>query len=306
MIPVAALDSALADWLPPLSLIVVATAYAIRMIHLADQGRPVPRWRQGFFLAGLIVLAVAYTSPIDTLSDELLTVHMIQHLMIMDIAALFFVLGLTGPLMQPLLHLRGFRWIRFLGNPLIALALWALLLYTWHIPALYEAATFDSNLVHAMQHLCFFFAGVAFWMSLIGPLPKPSWFTGAASAGFVVAVRLIGAVLANILMWSSTVVYARYETPEAQHHIAPLTDQGLAGVVMMGESTVIAIAVLSWLVLRWAKQDTERQELLDLAAERGYELDPERAERAVSAGQGERLRERIEAEVVGPGASGRA
>ena len=75
---------------------------------------------------------------------------------------------------------------------------------------------------------------------------------------------------------------------------------------MMIESTVIAIAVLSWLVLRWAKQDTERQELLDLAAERGFELDPERAERAVSAGQGDRLRERIEASAVRSELSGPA
>ena len=117
MIPVADLDSVLAEWLPPLSLIVIAIAYATRMIHLGDQGRPVPRWRQGFFLAALIVLAVAYTSPIDRLSDELLTFHMVQHLLIMDIAALFFVLGLTGPLMQPLLALRGFRWVRHLANP---------------------------------------------------------------------------------------------------------------------------------------------------------------------------------------------
>jgi cytochrome c oxidase assembly factor CtaG len=306
MVPVADLDSLLADWVPPVTLIVLAGAYAYRIFALADQGRPVPRWRQAFFLAGLVVLAVAYVSPIDALSDELLTVHMVQHLMIMDIAALFMVLGLTGPIMQPLLAVRGFRWIRFLGNPLIALAVWTVALFTWHIPALYEAATFDSNLVHALQHLCFFFAGFAFWMSLFGPLPKPSWFGSAASAAFVVVVRLIGAILANVLMWSSAVIYARYEPAESGHDIAPLTDQGLAGAVMMGESTIIAIVVLTWLVLTWAKQDTERQELLDLAAERGYDLDPKRAERAVSAGQGERLRERIEAGSVGPEASGRA
>jgi cytochrome c oxidase assembly factor CtaG len=294
MIAVADLDSILAEWLPPLSLIVVAIAYAIRMIHLADAGKRVPRWRQGFFLAALLVLAVAYVSPIDDLSDELLTWHMIQHLLIMDIAAVFFVLGLTGPLLQPLLALRGFRWMRHLANPIFALAAWAILLYAWHIPALYEAATFDSNLVHALQHLCFFFAGVAFWMSLLGPLPKPAWFTGAAAAGFVFAVRLIGAVLANVLMWSGSVIYARYASGEAAHGISGLSDQGTAGVVMMIESTVITIAILTWLVLRWAKHDTERQELLDLAAARGVELDPARARRAVVAGQGDRLRERIE------------
>ena len=294
MFPVADLDSALAEWLPPLSLIVIATAYAIRMIHLGGSGRPVPRWRQAFFLAGLLTLAVAYVSPIDDLSDEMLTWHMVQHLLIMDVAALFFVLGLTGPLMQPLLAMRAFRWMRHLANPIFAIAAWAILLYVWHIPALYETATFHSNLVHALQHLCFFFAGVAFWMSLLGPLPKPSWFTGAASAGFVFAVRLIGAVLANVLMWSSSVIYTQYASGEASHGISGLTDQGTAGVVMMAESTVITLSILSWLILRWARQDTERQELLDLAASRGIELDPARAERAVSAGQGERLRERIE------------
>ena len=113
--------------------------------------------------------------------------------------------------MQPLLAMRGFRWIAPPRQPdLSRSAIWTVLLYAWHIPALYEAATFDSNLVHALQHLCFFFAGVAFWMSLLGPLPKPAWFNGAASAGFVVAVRLIGAVLANVLMWSGSVIYVRY------------------------------------------------------------------------------------------------
>jgi len=303
MIPAADLGSVLAEWLPPLSLIVLATAYAIRMIRLGDAGRPVPRWRQAFFLAGLIVLAVAYVSPVDDLSDEMLTWHMVQHLLIMDVAALFFVLGLTGPLMQPLLAMRGLRWLRHLANPVFALAIWTVLLYVWHIPSLYEVATFDSDPVHALQHLCFFFAGVAFWMSLLGPLPKPSWFSGAASAGFVFAVRLIGAVLANVLMWSGSVIYTRYAPGEAAHGISGLSDQGLAGVVMMAESTVITLAILTWLVLRWAKHDTERQELLDLATARGVDLDPARAQRAVSAGQGERLRERIESGSVHSGAS---
>jgi len=306
MIPTADLGSAVAEWLPPLSLIVIATAYAIRMIRLGDAGRPVPRWRQAFFLVGLLALAVAYVSPVDDLSDEMLTWHMVQHLLIMDVAALFFVLGLTGPLMQPLLAVRGLRWVRHLANPIFALSVWTVLLYVWHIPALYEAATFDSDLVHALQHLCFFFAGVAFWMSLLGPLPKPSWFTGAASAGFVFAVRLIGAVLANVLMWSSSVIYARYAPGEAAHGISALSDQGLAGVVMMAESTVITLSILTWLVLRWAKHDTERQELLDFAAARGIDLDPVRAQRAVTAGQGQRLRERIESGTVHSEASGRA
>ena len=148
-----------------------------------------PLRRQVSFLAGLVVIGVALVSPLDGLADELLTFHMLQHLLIMDVAALLIVLGLTGPIMQPILAIRGLRWIRHLGNPLVALALWTVLLYVWHIPALYEAATFDSDLVHALQHTSFFLAGLAFWMSLFGPLPKPAWFGGRGGR----RVRRLGA-----------------------------------------------------------------------------------------------------------------
>lgn len=296
MLPLpASIAATFVDSLPALSLLVAATAYAIRILHLSGAGRPVPLPRQLAFLAGLIVLAVALVSPLDRLAGELLTFHMIQHLLIMDVAALLIVFGLTGPVIQPLLKTAGFRWTRHLGNPILALAIWATLLYAWHIPALYQAATFDSNLVHALQHSSFFLAGLAFWMALLGPLPKPAWFGGAASAGFAAAVRLVGAVLANVLMWSGTVIYGDYGPTQAERGVSALSDQGTAGVVMMAESTVVTLGVLSWLILRWANRDTERQELLDLAAAHGVELDPSRAERAVNAGQGQRLRERIEA-----------
>lgn len=300
MPPIADLGTTVVGALPAISLLIAATAYAMRVLHLSAAARPVPLPRQLSFLAGLIVIGIALVSPLDGLADELLTFHMIQHLLIMDVAALLIVFGLTGPVMQPLLAMRGFRWTRHLGNPLIALAIWTVLLYVWHIPALYQAATFDSDLVHALQHMSFFLAGLAFWMSLFGPLPKPAWFGGAASAGFVAAVRLIGAVLANVLMWSGSVIYERYGPTEAQRGVEALSDQGTAGVVMMAESTVVTLAILTWLVLLWARHDTERQELLDLAAARGVELDPRRAERAVSAGQGQRLRERIESSAPRP------
>ncbi len=295
MSTIADIGSAVVDSLPSLAILITAIGYAVRINTLSKQRRPVPLWRQLCFLAGLLTLLVAYVSPLEGLADERLTFHMIQHLLIMDVAALLFVLGLTGPLLQPLLALRGFRWLRHLANPIIALLVWAALLYTWHIPALYQAATFDSDFVHALQHLCFFAAGLAFWMSLLGPLPKPAWFNAGAAAGFAFAVRLVGAGLANVLMWSGSLLYARYDAVETANGVDPLTDQGMAGVVMMAESSAVTFGVLVWLVLRWARTDEERQELLDLAHERGVELSPERAARAVNAGQGERLRERIEA-----------
>ena len=270
-------------------------AYAVRAVHLAESGRPLPRWRMVCFAAGIVVLAVAVLSPLEGLAEELLTAHMVQHLLVLDIAALLIVLGLTGPMLQPVLAIRWLRWIRALAHPIVSLLLWTVILYVWHIPALYEAATFDSELLHAIEHGCFFFAGLGIWLSLVGPLPKPEWFGNGAKVAYVIAVRLIGAVLANVMMWSGSLLYPRYEAAGADSGMEPLTDQGTAGIVMMFESTILTLATLTWLFFRWARQDIEQQELLDLAAAEGVELDSARAGRAVAAGQAERLRERIRA-----------
>lgn len=275
------------------SLAVAGVAYAIRAVRLAEEGRPLPTWRLGCFGAGILVLAIAIASPLEQLAEELVTGHMVQHLLIIDIAALLVVLGLTGPMLQPVLAVRWLRWVRALAHPVVSFGLWVAILYVWHIPALYEAATFDSELLHAFEHATFFLAGLGIWLSLLGPLPKPEWFGTGAKVVYVIAVRLAGTVLANVLMWSGSVLYPRYEPTQAARGIEPLSDQGWAGIVMMFESTVVTVAILTWLFFRWAREDIERQELLDYAAELGVELDPSRAGRAVAAGQGQRLRERI-------------
>jgi putative membrane protein len=280
------------DVLAPLALILVGGAYARRSATLARGGRPVPLWRQVCFGAGLVVLVAADLPPLAKLAEELVVAHMVQHLLLGDVAALLVVLGLTGPLLQPLLAQRGLRWLRAFGNPLVALPAWALNLYLWHLSVLYEGVL-DSAPLHLLQHAAFFGFGLAIWLPLFGPLPKPAWFGNAAMAVYVVVVRLAGAVLANVLAWAGSPLYPRYAAGEAEHGIAPLTDQGAAGMVMMVESALVTFGVLAWIFFRWARQDTERQRLLDLADERGVELDDARAGRAAAAGQGARLERRL-------------
>ena len=131
------------------------------------------------------------------------------------------------------------------------------------------------------------------WMPLVGPLPQPSWFTLPAKLGYVVAVRLAGTVLGNVFMWSGDVIYPVYEDRGGGWDISALTDQGTAGVIMTAEGGLVTLGVICWLFLLWAKRDTERQRLLDLAAREGVALDEARASRAVAAGQGARLEERL-------------
>lgn len=273
-------------------LTLVATGYALRAISLRREGRPVPTWRIVCFAAGIALIAGAFVSPLAHLGDELLLAHMSQHLVIGDIGALLVVLGLTGPLLQPLLAVPWLAWLRTLTHPLIAFPLWVVNLYVWHIPALYEAAQ-GAGALHALEHTCFIGFGVLMWMPLVGPLPQPAWFGIPAKLGYVVGVRFAGTVLGNVFMWSNDVLYSRYESGDGGWQISPLSDQGVAGVIMVGEGGLVTLGVLVWLLLTWAQQDTERQRLLDLAESEGVPLSEARAGRAAAAGQGARLEERL-------------
>jgi cytochrome c oxidase assembly factor CtaG len=147
------------------------------------------------------------------------------------------------------------------------------------------------------------------WMPVFGPLPKPQWFTAAWKVVYVVAVRFAGAVLGNVLMWSGSVLYGNYGPGEREWHLAPLTDQSIAGTIMMIEGTFLGLGLLAWFFFEAARQGIEKQRLLDLAQDRGIELDAARAQRAVAAGQGERLEEQIRsapgAPTKGPGVATR-
>jgi putative membrane protein len=219
---------------------------------------------------------------------------MAEHLVIGDLAALLLVLGLTGPLLAPLLRIRAIDRLRSLTHPVAAGTLWALDLYLWHTPFLYQAAL-RHDLVHAIEHACFLFFGMNLWMPLFGPFPQPAWFGNFAKLVYIVAVRLIGTVLANILLWDSTVIYRFYH---GAHGISAADDQSAAGAVMMIEGSILTICLFCWLFLKTAREAEERQELVELAAARGVPLSERRAARAVAAGRGAELRRRVLAEAA--------
>jgi putative membrane protein len=286
-------DASAAFQLGPLAL--VGLLYARRVRTLALEDRPVPGWRQACFYAGFVTIGVALTS-LGAASQDLLFVHMIEHLLLGDIAALLIVLGLTGPLLAPVLRIRLFDRLRALSHPAVAFPLWTVDLYVWHLPALYQAALRHAG-VHAIEHAMFLGFGINMWMCLFGPLPNPAWFGNLGKLVYIVAVRLAGTVLGNVFLWSGTVFYPFYIHGDAHFHISPLADQNIAGAIMMVEESILTICLFCWLFLRTAREGEERQDLLDFAHSRGLELTEARAARAVAAGRGAELRKRLEARV---------
>ncbi|MDP2712604.1 MAG: cytochrome c oxidase assembly protein [Solirubrobacteraceae bacterium] len=265
--------------------------YHARARRLAARGKPVAAWRQACFHSGVALIVLTLISPLGVLADDLFAAHMAEHLLLADIGALLLVLGLTGPLLAPLLRTTALGWLRHLAHPVLAFGLWAGNLFFWHLDGPHVAAVTD-DVVHAVQHMLFVGLGINMWMALLGPLPKPAWFGNFAKLVYIVVVRLTSTVLANVFVWSGDAFFDVY-TP-AEHGISPQTDQVIAGSIMMVEGSILTLCLFCWLFLRSAREGEERQELLDLAAAGGVALDERRAARAVSAGRGGELKRRIE------------
>jgi putative membrane protein len=277
----------LADWhFDPIQLTllgIVVYAYARRARALGRRGQPVPRWRRFSFALGIALALLALASPIAELGeDRLFSAHMLQHVVLGDLAALALVLGLTGPILRPVLAIPIVERLRGLAHPLVALPLWALNLYVWHLPALYEAAL-DSSVVHALQHVAFLGLGALMWAPVVEVLPGPVWFGTGAKLGYIVVVRLVETVLGNVFFWAGSPFYETYERAERIWGLSALADQGTAGAIMMIEGSLVTIGALAWLFLRLGAEGELRQQLL----ERG--LDPRAVNRAVRYGRAEEL-----------------
>lgn len=247
--------------LVPLALL--GLAYARRAYTLGHHGQPVPSWRKACFYGGALTIALTLTALADA-GQQLVIAHTAQELLLGDVAALLIVLGLTGPLIAPILRVKPFDRLRLLAHPLVAFPLWAINLYAWHLAIFYEAAL-DHPDVHALEHLMLLGFGINMWMCLVGPLPMPSWFANGAKLAYVVAVSLTGVALANLFMWSGNVFYSYYTNSDAARHISPIADQNMAGAVMMVEQSALTLGLLCWLYLRSSRQAEQARERLDFA-----------------------------------------
>jgi putative membrane protein len=245
-------------------VVLVCAAYAHRARRLARRGQKMPIWKLGSFYLGIAVLLASLSSPLDTSAEtRLFYAHMVQHLLIGEVAPLLILLGVNGPLLRPVLAIPGITRLRWLLNPLVALPLWAFNLYVWHLPVLYEAAL-RNDAIHVFEHGCFFWAGILMWGALIEPLPGPSWFSSGAKMAYVVVVRALGCgILGNTLIWLGAPLYPYYREGEHLAGIAPLADQQTGGAIMFVWGALVTITLFSWFFLRWTREAELRQSLLD-------------------------------------------
>jgi len=204
------------------------------------------------FVASIALLALVLLSPLDALSEELSAAHMVQHMLLMLVAAPLFALG-SPALVLPLGMPRGWRrWVDFrlvaplaLWKPAVTFGIFALTLWGWHHPLLYQAALRDG-LVHDAQHLSFFAAAFLYWRVVLAPWSKRR-LHAAAAVPYLFATSLHASVLGIFLALAPAPWYADYVGRTAAWGLTPLEDQQLAGLIMWVYPAVAALQLAIWL-----------------------------------------------------------
>jgi putative membrane protein len=240
------------------------TRGTLRLWREAGLGHGIARWRAAAYCAGIVVAALALISPIDRASDVLFSAHMVQHELLMLVAAPLVVLGRPlaplvwalprGPRVRLLRATRPARIWRVVSSPAIALGLHAVTRLVWHVPAVFDAALADERL-HAVQHLSFFVTAAVFWWALIyGRYGRAGY--GIAVA-FVFFTMLYSGLLGAVLSLADHALYAHAE-PTLRWGIDPVDDQQRAGLFMWVPAGLIMTATGLAVFAAWLGQSAVR------------------------------------------------
>jgi putative copper resistance protein D len=250
-----------------IALILLATALYVRAVRvLRRRGYDVPPAQQAAWHAGVAVTAVALLSPVDPLSEELLIAHMGQHLLIADLSAPLLLVGIRSPVyafvlprpaLVPLARRRRLRaLLRLLRRPLVAIPVWVLILYGWHFGFAFEAAV-RNGYVHAFQHQTLVLGAVLVWWSVIEPrrrrLPGDLW-----KVPYLVGARLAGMFLGMAFILLRSPAYPDlYGRTAPEHGLSAMTDQQVAGGMMLALDLVVMLFAVAFFFYRSA-QDHDR------------------------------------------------
>jgi putative membrane protein len=261
------------DWSldPPLVLVAdLAVLYWLgdRRTVTPARKRVQQRWRSGCFYAALAVLAVALASPIEVLSEQLFWVHMVQHVLLMMVAAPLLVVASPWVRLWRSLPLDSRRWLarglshgartaplrvlsRELGRPVASFLAFSVVLLSWHVPSMFDA-TLRSGTLHALEHTLFFTTAVMFWKQAIPSPPLHARLADAQRVVFCIGGMIVSWALAVVLALAPHPLYSVYAHEAGRPGgISALADQQLAAGIMWVPGSVTFLLVVFVYVHRW-------------------------------------------------------
>ena len=228
-----------------LALVAAVVTYT-RMYRRASERSATPpnasHWLP--YALGITLIVVALFSPLDTVGDRyLLSAHMMQHVLLADLAPALLILGLRSPILPlglsrnallavaPGRHTASSRFFAIATSPWVALPLWAIATWVWAIPSLFDY-TATHPFLHVIEHATLFYSGLALWWLIIDPLPSARRRPNGQRLAFLGFTRLASAFVCVPLTWLATTEYPLYAGAPRAYGLSPIADQHLAGASM--------------------------------------------------------------------------
>ncbi|HUR86413.1 MAG TPA: cytochrome c oxidase assembly protein [Solirubrobacteraceae bacterium] len=229
----------------------------------------VRRWREvgasagrlSSFLGGMALVLVALVSPVDRLAEQLFFMHMVQHLLLLDLAPILVLLGLTRVILRPLTRrlVRLERAAGPLAHPVFAIVLYVAVMAFWHVPALYDAAL-EHSVLHVVEHLTFGLAGGLYWWYLLSPIRSRRRLGGMGPVVYMLATKALVGLLGILLAFAPDALYDFYERQPGYWGLSPATDQAVGGLIMaLEQSIVMGVALVFLFVGALTESEREQQ-----------------------------------------------
>ena len=240
----------------------LAWIVAVRRVNAAHPATPVPRSRTLAFLGGLFAIAFALQSGIDQYDTALFSIHMVQHVLLLLVAAP--LIALSGPVtlalraarpdirrryLLPILHSRP---VRLLSHPVVAWLLFAGVMWGTHFSPLFDAAL-ENPWLHDLEHLLFLVTALLFWLPAVARDPAPWRMPHPGRVMYVFLQMPQNTFLAVVILFASAPLYPHYATLNRPWGPSPLVDQQLAGAVMWLAGDFIFIGAIIAIVAGWMR-----------------------------------------------------
>lgn len=251
-----------------------AYAWAWRRARRPHAPHPPGLGRAALFACGLLAVLVALISPLDALGDQMMVFHMVQHMLLLDIAPILMILGLTKGLLRPVtrrVHALE-RRAGIFAHPAFAVIAYGALLWLWHIPYMYDQAQGNSGL-HILEHLCFSAVGTLYWWHLLSPIRSRMRLGGLGPIGYMVSTKLIVGLLGVGLAFAPGSIYTFYSHQPAYWGLSAHVGQSMAGLVMALEQSIVMGTALVYLFVRMlteSERESERADRYEVAGANAF------------------------------------
>ena len=225
----------------------------LALLYLFLVGRfGAPRWRIGCYAGALVLLAANFWTPLHHLGlHYLLTAHLLGNVILAEWAPLLAVLGVSRPMAAAASR---FRVWRLVTHPAVALPVWLVDYYVWHVPAIYDAALGRHAWLVHVEHACYFGTGLLVWWPLVHDAPRR--LAAGFRAGYAFAAFVLAAPLGLLFALLPKAAYPFYVHARPRiFGLSPLTDQEIAGVTMASEQALVLFVVFIYWFRRFLAEE---------------------------------------------------